>query len=235
MKKTLITLIIACLVLSLSAQEDTLTWKQTLQRHDIQIGIGDPLVAGILTDRFPIFDKCGGIFSKCSDNNWRTASDWFSPDVYSTGVIATPTFSVGYKYRFAKWFWFGASVSYTGFYETKYDRISNQKYSSNNLHYITIVPEVRFSWLNKKYVTLYSGIGIGVGLFIDDTYYSNKFFPNGQPNYDEVTWAPTGQLTFVGVHVGRKWYGFTEIGVGCKGIIQAGFGYNFNSKKKNKQ
>lgn len=234
MKKTFLILIIASLGWSLSAQEDTLSWKQTLQRHDIQFGIGDPLIAGLSNDRFPLFSKCGnGLFSKCDYEQEHDATDWFSPDTYTTGVIATPTISIGYKYRFAKWFWLGGTVSYTGFFETIYDRVSDIKYSSENSHLLVVMPEVRFSWLNTKYVTLYSGIGIGVGFLFDNIYYTEDYgHIKAGYSSEHVRLAPTGQLTFVGIHVGRKWYGFTEIGIGSKGIIQAGFGCNFNSKKK---
>ncbi|MBP5664552.1 MAG: hypothetical protein J6X16_09840 [Bacteroidales bacterium] len=234
MKKLFLILIIASLGWSLSAQ-DTLSWKQTLQRHDIYFGIGDPLIAGLSNDRFPLFSKCGhGTFSKCSyDEGPLYATDWFSPDTYSSGVIATPTISIGYKYRLAKWFWLGATASYTGFFETIYDRVSNIKYSTLNSHLLTVMPEVRFSWLNTKYVTLYSGIGLGVSFLFDEIYYAeNNGHIKAGYSTDYVGLSPTGQVTFVGIHVGRKWYGFTEIGIGSRGIIQAGFGYNFNSKKK---
>ena len=62
MKRLFLILIIASLGWSLSAQEDTLSWKQTLQRHDIHFGIGDPLVIGLQNDIFPIFSKCGNAF-----------------------------------------------------------------------------------------------------------------------------------------------------------------------------
>lgn len=224
MKKLFLILIIASLGWSLSAQEDTLSWKQTLQRHDIQIGFGDPLVVGFQTDNIYLFGEC----YTCVEHR---ATDWFTPDTYSSGRIPTPSFSVGYKYRLAKWFWLGGTVSYTGFHETTRDRVSNKKAASRSTHFISIIPSVRFSWLNKKYVTLYSGVGIGFAIEIDKWSYSKEFYPYLY-NSREIYIPLTGQLTFVGVHVGRKWYGFTEIGIGPQGIIQAGFGYNFNSKQK---
>lgn len=215
MKRTFLILIIASLGWSLSAQ-DTLSWKQTLQRHDIQIGIGDPLLPVLATGHYL------GIY-------WdyyyeRNATDWFGPDAYKC-VYWTPNISVGYKYRIAKWFWIGATVTYTGLFDVYHDRITNKKIYSESDHIITIMPSVRFSWLNKKYVTLYSGLSLGYAL---DIYHSN---------YPDLRYTGCGhgallQLTAVGVHVGREWYGFTEIGFGIQGFINAGFGYNFNSKKK---
>ena len=143
MKRIFLILILAFLGWSLSAQ-DTLSWKQTLQRHDIQIGIGDPILPALATGHY--IDIRRDYYYELN------AIDWFGPDVYK-GVYWTPSISVGYKYRLAKWFWLGATVTYTGLYDVYYDRITNKKVSSESDHIITIMPSVRFSWLNKKYVT----------------------------------------------------------------------------------
>lgn len=218
MKRTFLILIIASLGWNLSAQ-DTLSWKQTLQRHDIQIGIGDPLLPVLATGHYLGIQK---------DYYYeRNATDWFGPDIYKC-VYWTPTISVGYKYRLTKWFWLGATISYTGLYDVYHDRVTNEKVSTQSDHIITIMPSVRFSWLNKKYVTLYSGLSLGYALDIYNEYNSN--YPNQR--YTGCGHGALFQLTAVGVHVGRKWYGFAEIGFGIQGIFQAGFGYNFNSKKK---
>ena len=214
MKRLFLFLIIVSLGWNLSAQKDTLSWKQTLKRHDIQIGIGDPILPAIAT---------GHIKSHLDYYYEPTASDWFSPDAYRC-VFWTPNISVGYKYRLAKWFWLGATVSYTGLYDVYYDRITNKKVSSESDHIITIMPSVRFSWLNKEIVTLYSGLSVGYAI---DIYHSNYLYPR----YTDCEHGAFFQLTAVGVHVGRKWYGFAEIGMGIQGFFQAGFGYNFNSKK----
>lgn len=231
MRRIFLILMIVSIGWCLSAQ-DTLSWKQQFQRHDIQIGIGDPLIVGLQTRNIFIFDDC--LLYKCNIYSILSASDWFSPDTYSSGIITTPTFSVSYKYRFAKWFWFGGTISYTGFYKSTYDRITDIKLSTYSSHYLVIMPEVRFSWLNRKIVTMYSGIGIGAGIVIDATHNTVIAYPNKvlAGNWTEAYVLPTGHVTLVGIHVGRKWYGFAEIGMGCKGILQVGFGYNFNSKKK---
>ena len=39
-------------------------------------------------------------------------------------------------------------------------------------------------------------------------------------------------LKFLGLSVGRKWFGFMELGYGSRGVINAGFGYRFNAKTK---
>ena len=232
MKNFLLCFIIVCMAWELAAQ-DAPSWKQQLPRHDVYMGISDPLIAGVLTTRLIFFSKCGGLFTKCSDDEY--IPDWFALDSYSKGLIATPTISIGYQYRLAKWFWLGGTFSYTGFYETEYERISNLKCSSYNSHLISILPEARFSWLNKEKVTMYSGFGLGLAIYTDDTHYSDKFYSTKPLTWNETYYGLALHLTAVGIHVGRKWYGFAELGFGFKGIIQAGFGYNFNSKKKSNQ
>ena len=218
MKKLFLILIIVSLGWSLSAQEETPSWKETLQRHDIQIGIGDPILPALASGHYIVL-------ASRPNHLWQqTAFDWFGPDTYK-GIYCTPNISIGYKYRLAKWFWLGATVSYTGLYDVYYDRVTNEKVSTQSDHIITIMPSVRFSWLNKKYVTLYSGLSVGYALDI----YQRKSATDPYIGYGHGFGF---QLTAVGVHVGRKWYGFTEIGFGFQGFIQAGFGYNFNSKKK---
>ena len=218
MKKLFLILIIVSLGWSLSAQEETPSWKETLQRHDIQIGIGDPILPALASGHYIVL-------ASCPNHLWQqTAFDWFGPDTYK-GIYCTPNISIGYKYRLAKWFWLGATVSYTCFLENRHDRVTNVKISSERDHIISIMPSVRFSWLNKKYVTLYSGLSLGYA--VDIIQYKSQ-----TEKYSTAEHGVGFQLTAVGVHVGRKWYGFTEIGVGMQGFIQAGFGCNFNSKKK---
>jgi hypothetical protein len=79
------------------------------------------------------------------------------------------------------------------------------------------MPELRFSYLNRPHVTLYSGIALGVML---DHVKSREY---------QGTQAFLGyQLTAFGVKAGGKhWFGNVELGVGHKGIASAGFGYQF--------
>ncbi len=213
MKKIVCLLTFLTFALTLSAQETALSWKTQLPRHDVQFSIGDPF-----------FFYFGLLFM---DDCWKvpTAHDWFGPDLYGGGLFATPTMNFSYRYRVAKWFWVGGTVSYSGFYRTYYDRITGLKSGVNNTHFLTIMPAVRFSWLNKELVTLYSGAALGYTLYA----YENS--TEGVMERDAEHYVGF-QLTGVGVEVGRKWYGFAELGFGLQGIVQAGFGYHFNSSNK---
>ena len=79
------------------------------------------------------------------------------------------------------------------------------------------MPDVRFSYLNRPHVTLYSGIALGVML---DHVKAREY---------QGTQAFLGyQLTAFGVKAGgNHWFGNVELGIGQKGIVSAGFGYQF--------
>ena len=87
----------------------------------------------------------------------------------------------------------------------------------NTNHVITLLPTVRFSYLNKQYVTLYSEIALGI------TY-------NYQRQYGKTVESqvlPAWQTTLIGVSAGKDLYGFAELGSGLRGIAIIGIGYRF--------
>ena len=198
------------------AQEEEQDWRQVFPRHELSIGIGDPFFANI---------QRGSIWSKLlwchmdryQDNN---LGDWFDPGTYHSNYIATCPISVGYMYRLRKFLWLGGSVSYMGVFGKVFDARDDSFLYNHTETQIAFLPAVRFSYLNKKYVTLYSGLSTGFLLNFEKE--------NGST---DVYFHPTFQLTAFGVSVGRKFFGYTEVGVGYKGFITAGIGYRFNAKK----
>ncbi len=62
--------------------------------------------------------------------------------------------------------------------------------------------------------------GIGVGV---DYYKSNQ--PND--SYHNAAFNLRGQITPLGITVGRRLFGFAEFGYGAQGIIVGGIGYKF--------
>ncbi len=207
------------LAFSLNAQEEP-SWKQTLPRHDIQFGIGDPALLFLNNT-----DICIGCDYYPLQQN---ADSWFE-DYVNALTFAAPTINFEYRYRFAKWFWFGAATSFTPIIN-KWSKQEPGNEFTDHLYFISIMPSVRFSWLNKKYVTLYSGLSIGCMVVT-----GSKYLPEERATKQQ-TWANfTGQLTAVGVQVGKKWYGFTEVGFGAQGFVKAGFGYKFQSNGKKRE
>ena len=216
-KIALIFLVFFAFVFSLKAQEEP-SWKQVLPRHDLQFGIGDPALIFVTEGNF-IWIGC------VTWPEYQTADEWFSGRIVNTLTFATPTFNFEYRYRFAKWFWFGGAISYTAITD-RWKNVENSELVAHTaMNYLSIMPSVRFSWLNKKYITLYSGLSLGAAVSFGKVY-----SPKRDQLYNEAGVRMAGQLTAVGIQGGKNWYGFAEVGIGNQGFVKAGFGYKFNKQ-----
>ena len=142
----------------------------------------------------------------------------------STNSLMRPIVSFCYHYRVAPWFWIGISTNYS-YYSKGFvhdDRVERTR----SYHLLGIMPDVRFSYLNRPHVTLYSGISVGVDLHIPGKY------NNGNEMYEDIFPDPLFysaiQATLFGVKAGGKhWFGSFEFGAGYKGIASLGVGYEF--------
>ncbi|MEG2071478.1 MAG: hypothetical protein RR034_08915, partial [Bacteroidales bacterium] len=178
-----------------------------------QFGIGDPYYAAFfsvpMARYFYATEPLSYIY------------DWFVDDIYHGAVFSTGAISFNYMYRIKKWLWIGGSATYCGFFSKVHNLVTDEVVGKNNVNTFSFYPSVRFSYLNRKYVTLYSGVSLGYTFIFGnrlESRYSQSYF--------------TGQITAIGVSVGKTWYGFTELGLGMRGCISAGFGYRFKSVTK---
>ncbi len=132
--------------------------------------------------------------------------------------FVSPSVKIEYSYKFAIWFAFGGVMSYaTGMFKT-YSNYDMSVVGTSFTHYIAIAPKVRFDWLNRKHVTMYSSLSLGVGISIDCVSLTNEIRTN-------VTYF--ADATFVGIKAGKNWYGLAEFGYGISGLFKLGFGYRF--------
>ena len=195
------------------AQENGQDWRQLFPRHEFSLGVGDSLMANF--QRHSIWDKLLW-------DRWpgESLNDWFVPTAYHSDYVATCPISIGYMFRLRNFLWLGGSVSYMGVFGKVYDARNGDYLYNHTETQVAFLPAVRFSYLNKKYVTLYSGISTG-------------FLLNFEKEADnmDIYFHPAFQFTAFGVSAGYRFFGYTEIGVGYKGYIQAGIGYRFNVKK----
>lgn len=171
--------------------------------HEIRVGVG----------AFPF--SWWGYESDIFDG--RYWDDWYRPvidledrdrggDLYMAG-----SFFAGYYFQMLKWLQLGVSVSHTRFWR---DYSGGKRNSS----YTTAMPVVNFTWLNKGIVKLYSGVGVGF-----------DFISEKETGWEDrkLTVDAGFQLTFVGVAVGRRLFGFSEFGMGNHGFFSVGMGYRF--------
>lgn len=129
----------------------------------------------------------------------------------------TNSWTLSYTYNFTRVFSLAASVSYEGAWNEYYSRKDDAKVSVTECHYLTPMLTARFSWLNRKLVRLYSSVGAGLAVSLMDVSYRE---------YPETYLSL--QVTPVGISVGKKLFGFFELGVGTIYVGGCfGLGYRF--------
>ncbi len=186
------------------------SWKTQFKRHEFTLGVGDPA-------RINYFRNRAGTTPNYFPEVWLQNRSYFG-NVYTTCPIA-----LGYRFRVLKWLWVGGDVSYCGFFGSFKDNYTDQKVGDYRDHFISIMPAVRFSYLNREHFTLYSGIAGGVALEY------SKSYPDYKAHNNHIAF----QLTLLGLSAGsQRWFGFAELGCGYKGgYVNAGVGFRFNAKK----
>ena len=159
----------------------------------------------------------------------------------SYGIMTLPNFSdypllggftANYMYRVMKWFWFGANINWQFPSDMQYYRwreyytdstFEDFEISERN-NFLSIAPELRFSYTNQKWTTLYSALSAGYGIH---TGIHKKNTPASAFFNDYWFW----NITFFGAnfHIGKKQNFFVggEFGLGFKGLYNIHAGYRF--------
>ena len=84
------------------------------------------------------------------------------------------------------------------------------------LGFFSAMPVLKFAWLRKPHVGLYSKIGIGAGLEVT----------SGEVSEGSFAWS--GQITPIGFDFGGESFrGFVEAGVGMQGLVNCGVRWLF--------
>ena len=194
---------------------------KSLFRHEFRLGVSDHF-------GFVFHRELGG--NAVGEN---------LPNTVCTDLLYTPVFSFDYHYRAAKWFWLGLSTGYGFYKESHYpDGIVSPdlRYWLCKQHNFLIMPSLRFSYLNRPHITLYSGLDIGLLIVRRTPERMNQFVDEGwSPDDDPSGWPHNRtdvfsafQLTAFGVKAGAKhWFGSFELGAGIKGFVNLGVGYEF--------
>ena len=84
---------------------------------------------------------------------------------------------------------------------------------------LSFMPSVRFTYLNRPWVRLYSSVDVGVGFFLSSTGGSDGESGN------KALFA--FNITPIGVSVGKKFYGLFELNAGYDSIVKVGIGARF--------
>jgi len=185
-----------------------------LPKNEFHISWGDPLISSIMMSNFywGMYDYMPPPYQQYN---------WFDPVAAYKKTYYIGSFSLSYYHRFKKWFWFGGTISTTSTYGGKsYDAITKEPLPYCNATYLSFAPAIRFSYLNKKYVTLYSGLALGPACIFTTTKEKNT-------KRVDTNVGMYMQWTFFGASFGNKIFGNVEVGLGMKGILSVGLGYKF--------
>ena len=197
----------------IQAQPHWSTYDGMKHRHEVRFEVGDPLGVFFLMNLYG------------EKNYGQTTEYTFEPNRgLSSSFRATPVFSLNYHYRLTKWLWAGAMVNYA--YYKDHTDYGYDFYDSRNQHCITLMPELRLSYLNRPHVTIYSAVAAGATLFFGWEYHSKPYAVFYWEKSKKV--YPTFQLTAFGIRAGGEHlFGTFELGAGIKGFASAGIGYAF--------
>lgn len=108
------------------------------------------------------------------------------------------TYSLSYTYHSRRWFQYGGTVSFGAVTQSRRDNITDEKVEQLNEYMVSVMPTVRFVYLYRENVQLYSSLSLGVVV------------GTGMGGI----WA---DATLFGCSFGRNLFGFAEIGAGVGG------------------
>lgn len=173
---------------------------------------------GIVEYPYETVNNSEGVFKRPS-YPWITPLDRYNRGKYLYNKIHyTQALSLSYTQDLKRWLSLSINMSYSGTSQKQKISGSEETTDTYRKHRFSLYPTIRFNYLNKPMVRLYSGIGIGVGMTNEKKFFTNE---------SETDMYLTGQLTLIGVSVGRTLFSTFEIGLGERGVLSAGIGYRF--------
>ena len=198
MKKIILTIIVLTFACNLFAQKDS-----TFYKNEIRVSLGDAFMESMFLP-----------------------SAWNS-DRGNEGFLYV-NLSFSYFYRPLKWLWIGGN--FINYFGEKIDYTWKEQYADGSVkdfeksktkYYAVIAPEIRFSYLNRKNVILYSSLSGGVGF---ENGYTRRYYTYPQISY-------YFNLTYFGFsyNFGKNKNIFVggELCLGLKGIFNIHGGYRF--------
>jgi hypothetical protein len=130
------------------------------------------------------------------------------------------TYSIQAYHQTRPWMQLGGKCVYEGTRDIVFQ--DKEKTMEDYRFYVSclsVMPSIRFTYLHKPMVRLYSGLDAGVCLIWENN-------PKSENPYN--TLIPAFNLTPLGLQVGKTWYGMLEVNFWSDAIVKAGVGYRFN-------
>jgi hypothetical protein len=192
-------------VLPFFAQENPVSLFTSNNPHELKLSLG----------AFPITSNDEGYCFWEDDDAFEDEKGWS----YLSKGVYSPAINLSYSYQLKSWLSLGAAITYSVLDKTYKNQLTDEMQFKKRRQFLAFTPSVRFDWYRMKYVRVYSGVGLGVA------YYKKKdSFEEKNSCYGSV------DITYLGMSVGRKWYGFGEMSIGTNGFFKIGVGYRFGLK-----
>ena len=169
--------------------------------------------------------EVGLSFGLASNSQWIDAFEDVSSDYSYENIKYVEPISAEYFYHINKVLGLGGIFVYGNTKQDVYYRWSSSwdRIGKSSNGYYTLMPAVKFNFLRKKNVGLYSKAALGV------TYRTEYIdYDDGSKEYDEKDFHVNWQLSLIGVEAGSPYMrAFAELGFGEQGIVCAGLRYKF--------
>ncbi len=183
----------------------TRTLPKRIDKHEFRVGVGSYSLATVL-----FMDGIGC----CPDVGYRDfRHDMIAAESYLAKARFVGNYSLSYAYHSRRWLQVGATLTFGAITQARRDNITNEKVSNENQYAGSAMATVRFVYLYREKVQLYSGLSVGIA-------------------GGSGVCLPWIDPTFLGCSFGKNLFGFAEIGGGISGWGRIGIGYRFDSKKK---
>lgn len=224
-KTTMIAAIILCGT-SMNAQAQEQDYYFT--NDEVAISIGGATNSQILGAFSDVFSAMGSVLVTSAMTGGQY-SGYTSYDNEKT----IPALSLEYFHHMSKTISIGGIIGFNGTSSDMYCTLqknsgekSKEKVGTSSRYFFTVMPAVKFDWVRKKNIGIYSKVAIGI------TYRSEKEKQDNQDGekelYNDSGIMGNFQASLLGIEAGsQKCRGFVELGVGEQGIISGGFRYKF--------
>ena len=131
---------------------------------------------------------------------------------YRTKERVVTSLTLDYSYRVKKWLSLGAKGAVGFRTHGIRHKVTNDLLYRESRVAASLLFNMRFDWLHRRNVMMYSSFGVGVTSIFD---------------YNDGMVFPMYDATFVGLTAGRKFYYFLEWGAGASGTVRTGVGCRF--------
>lgn len=208
MKRVIVTIcvLVVCFFQPLSAQK-----PHSDLYHEIGVDAGPcSLVGGFINGTIGFWSGLGGAIS-----HKPIEMKWYG------------NYGLHYYYQVNPWCQVGVKATVECAKTTQYtDTFRTTISSVNHDVLVALMPSVHFTYLNRPWVRLYSGLDVGCAYF-----WSGPTSDNGKEDENDSkkdnNFAFAFNVTAFGVNVGKKFYGLFELNAGYDSFIKVGIGARF--------